>query len=124
DYGTGGKRDPFRLPPPPLPAKFALKAASKPSGPRIDLPPGPAGLLIGQLRLQGIVTENASHRMIAVVTNDTNRAYFLQPNEPVFDGVVTQITPDAIYFRQRLQGAHGSVSFREVVMRLTPRKSQ
>ncbi len=119
-----GKRDPFRLPPPPPPPGAVPKAVSKPSGPRIDLPPGPGGLLIDQLRLQGIVAENATHRMIAIVTSDTNRAYFLRLNEPVFDGVVTQITPDAIHFRQRLQGAHGSVSFREVVKRLSPRKSQ
>src|SRR5487761_38643 len=129
-FGSGpmpkltGKRDPFRLPPPPPPPGTRSKLALKPSGPKVDLPPGPGGLLIDQLRLQGIVSENASHRTIAIVTNDnTNRAYFLRPNELVFDGVVSQITPEAIYFRQRLRDAHGRESFREVEKQLIPRKS-
>lgn len=118
-----GKRDPFRLPSPLPPPGKTSRLALKP-GSGVDLPPGAAGLLIDQLRLQGTVSEDAGHRMIAIVTNDTNRSYFLQPDEAVFDGVVTKIAPDTICFRQRLKGTHGGQSFREVVKRLSPRESQ
>ncbi|MGH9437694.1 MAG: hypothetical protein ACRD22_07310 [Terriglobia bacterium] len=124
DSNGASKRDPFRLPPPPSPGGAKSKLALARGRATIALPPGPAGLLIDQLRLQGTVSADAGHRMIAIVTNDTDVAYFLRPDEAVFDGVVTQITPGAVYFRQRLQDAHGQESFREVVKRLIPRKSQ
>ncbi len=127
-YETGlelklsGKRDPFRLPPPPGPASRKLKPAG--GAAKTSLPPGPAGLLIDQLTVQGIVSQDAGRRMTAVVTNGTDVAYFLRPDEAVFDGVVTQITPGAVYFRQRSEGAHGTETLRQVVKRLIPRKSQ
>jgi hypothetical protein len=56
--------------------------------------------------------------MIAVVTNATNRAYFLHENDAVFNGVVTRISPDAIYFKENTLDANGRLATREVVRRL------
>jgi len=109
-----GKRDPFKLPPAP---------SNKPSGESIPesaaaLPPGTRGLIISQLRLEGIVRQNTSNKMLAVVTNETKRAYFLTENEAVYNGVVSKITPDSVYFNENVLDQNGRVSTREVVKRL------
>lgn len=106
-----GKRDPFKLPPPPR--KGGERGALV--GP---LPPGSRGLVIGQLRLKGIVREDADNNMIAVVMNGTNLAYFLRVHEEVYNGVVTKITPDAIYFAENSSRAGGRGGPREVVLKL------
>jgi hypothetical protein len=106
-----GKRDPFKVPPPP-------KIGG--SGDEIDgpLPPGVRGLVIGQLRLKGIVRDEETKTMIGVVTNRVNLAYFLHIHEDVYNGVVSRITPDAIYFQQKRPDSGGRIDAREVVLRL------
>lgn len=106
-----GKRDPFKVPPPPK----VGGGAGDPDGP---LPPGVRGLVIGHLRLEGIVREEDTHTMIAVVANRENLAYFLRLHEDVYNGVVSRITRDAIYFQQKRRDAGGRVEAREVVLRL------
>lgn len=110
-HALAGKRDPFKLPPPP-------KIGGGPGGVHGPLPPGVRGLVIGQLSLKGIVREDASHTMIAVVMNGTNLAYFLHVHQEVYNGVVTKITPDAIYFLEKSPGAGGRSEAREVVLKL------
>jgi hypothetical protein len=110
-----GKRDPFKLP--------EVPTARSGGTPVIDttgraLPPGVRGLLISQLKLEGVVREQAANKMIAVVTNETKRAYFLTENESVYNGTVTRITPDAVYFKENLMDANGQVRTEEVVKRL------
>ncbi len=106
-----GKRDPFKIPPPP-----SLNGGRDDMN--VSLPPGVRGLVIGQLRLKGIVREDASNTMIAVVTNRANLAYFLHVREEVYNGVVSRITPDAIYFQQKRLDSGGRVDAREVVLKL------
>lgn len=109
-----GGRDPFRaVEPPPL-----VRADARPQGP---LPPGAAGLLIRDLKLEGVVREEATQTMIAVVTNATNIAYFLREHDQVYDGSVSRITSNAVYFTENYHDAEGGAPrFREVVMRLGP----
>lgn len=83
-----------------------------------SLPPGARGLVIGQLRLEGIVRDDESGSMIAVVANRSKLAYFLHLNEDVYNGVVSRITADAIYFQQKPPGSGGRLEAREVVLRL------
>lgn len=113
-----GRRDPFRLPQPPPPNLRRDIAAEKARLSALVLPPGPRGLVIAQLRLEGIVSEKATHQMIAVVTNSTNRAYFLRENEELYDGVVSRITPSAIYFKERARNSYGEAT--EIVKTLNP----
>jgi dUTPase len=82
------------------------------------LPPGKRGLLVSQLRLEGVVRQSGDKPMIAVVTNRTNRAYFLRENDEVYNGVVSKITPDSIYFTEKVRTADGQTGTREVVKRL------
>ncbi|MGH9326503.1 MAG: hypothetical protein ACRD2B_07440 [Terriglobia bacterium] len=112
------RRDPFRVPPPPVPSRRRDARGGKEFVNSVNLPPGPRGLVIAQLRLEGIVSENATHQMIAVVTNSTDRAYFLRVNEQLYDGVVSRITPSAIYFRERARNSYGIGA--EVVKTLRP----
>jgi hypothetical protein len=111
----GSRRDPFRLPRPAAPGAVAGGRGSRLPA---YLPPGNQGLLINELILEGVLSENSGQTMIAIVTNDTHRAYFLRQNEAVYDGTVARITPGAIYFRQRLANLRGGSSFRYVVKRL------
>ncbi len=106
-----GKRDPFKLPPPPSP-KGEGRGITGP------LPPGLRGLIIGELDLEGIVRMDTSNKMIAVVSNYTKRAYFLRENDVLYNGIVSKITPDAVYFKENVLDQFGRVSTRNVVKRL------
>jgi hypothetical protein len=111
-----GKRDPFQLP--AVPSGNGNPQGVMNSAPGGALPPGVRGLLISQLRLEGVVREQAANKMIAVVTNETRRAYFLTENEAVYNGVVSKITPDAVYFKENVLDANGRLTTREVMKRL------
>jgi hypothetical protein len=113
---TGKLRDPFKAPEPP-PSASAKK--SKVSHIPSVLPPGTRGLLIDRLVLEGVVDKKPDNTMIAVVTNKSNRAYFLRVNAQVFDGIVTLITPTAIYFRQHYFTADDKSEWRTVEKRLS-----
>ncbi len=108
-----GRRDPFKLPPPPGPGGPEEEGITGP------LPPGKRGLVIGRLRLEGIVRLDTTNEMIAVVDTRANRAYFLREGDAVFNGVVSKITPDSVYFQENVLDQQGRVRTREVVKRLS-----
>lgn len=112
---AAGKRDPFKIPLAPTGKVGGEFIDSAPGG---ALPPGVRGLLISQLRLEGVVREQTANKMIAVVTNETRRAYFLHESDSVYNGVVSKITPDAIYFTENVLDGNGRVTTREVMKRL------
>ena len=114
-----GRRDPFKLPPPP--GKGGSQEGDGITGP---LPPGKRCLVIGRLRLEGIVRLDTTNELIAVVDTSANRAYFLRENDAVFNGVVTKITPDSVYFRENALDQQGRVQTREVVKRLSQRPGE
>ncbi len=110
-------RDPFKLPPKPT------EGGPSSTEPEIvgPLPPGSRGLIISQLKLEGIVRQGTSNpKMIAVLANPANRAYFLHENDPLYNGVITKITPDSVYFREDVKDASGKTTSREVVKKLAP----
>ncbi|HET9178951.1 MAG TPA: hypothetical protein VFQ24_11400 [Terriglobia bacterium] len=108
---VAGKRDPFEAPPPP-------NADGGRDGPYGPLPAGIRGLVIGQLRLEGIVRDEESGMMIAVVTNQSNLAYFLHLHQEVYNGVVSRITPEAIFFQQKSLDPGDRLEARQVILRL------
>jgi hypothetical protein len=110
---TSHLRDPFRAPEEVKPSSTRLDPqAAKPR------PPGVRGLLVDQLRLQGVVREDASHRMLAMVAGPSNLSYFVHEGDQLYDGQVSRITPDAVYI-QRTGSAPGRGS-REIALRLGP----
>ena len=115
--GKWALRDPFKLPPPPRPEQ---EEKDDPNPLPANRPPGSRGLLVEQLKLKGVVRDSATQKMIAVVTAPNNRAYFLREGEAVYDGVVSKITPDAVYFKGNIFNSKREVHFREVVKILSP----
>lgn len=109
-------RDPFKLPPPPAP-RSKLDASTRLLGNR---PPGIRGLVVSGLKLEGLVSQNSGREMIAVVTNNTGRAYFLRANQQLYDGAVMRITRQAVYFTERQPDAQGRMAVRTVVRWLNP----
>jgi len=111
-----GKRDPFKMPEFGT-GKEGAGSVANAAAPGV-LPAAERGLVISQLMLEGVVREQTENKMIAVVTNETKRAYFLHENQSVYNGVVSKITPDAVYFTENVLDANGRVTTREVVKRL------
>jgi hypothetical protein len=107
-----GRRDPFKVP-----VEMSEMTGETMVGP---LPPGNRGLIISQLQLEGIVRLDSTNAMIAVVTNVRKLAYFLKENDAVYNGVVSKITPDAVYFKENHLDQTGRVTTVDVVKRLSP----
>ena len=108
---AAGRRDPFKVWVPPSPVS---RLAPEPG----TVPAGTRGLVISGLRLEGTVREEAGNAIIAVVTNYTKRAYFLRVNDAVYNGVVSKITPEAVYFKENTLDSRGRVTTREVEIKL------
>jgi Tfp pilus assembly protein PilP len=99
-----GKRDPFFSP---------VVQASSGSG----CSTGKKCLEIGQINVRGVVKSESG--FIAVVTNSLNKAYFLRPNDPVFNGYVVRITGDTVVFQETIQDKLGKPMTREVTKKIT-----
>ena len=110
---SASKRDPFQ----PL----ISREASGKTVPE-NLPPGPGGLVISTLRVDGIV--RAPSGMIAVVTNPQNRVYFIREGANLYDGTVERITLDGVMFRERGKDPFGKAIDRQVMKRLYPRAGE
>ncbi len=108
--------------PPPLPPISARRDPFRnpllSSGVAVNLPPGKAGLIITQLRVDGLV--RAPNGMIAVVSNTAKRTYFLREGDQLYDGFVQKITSDGVTFQQSTKDVFGRAITREVVKRLYP----
>lgn len=99
-----GKRDPFVSP-----------VQTQTNGP-INCGTGKRCLVLDQTKLEGIV--KAPNGMIAVVSNNANKAYFLRENDPVYNGYVMRITPDSVVFQETITDRLGKKSTREVVKKV------
>jgi|SRR5579864_433680 len=83
-----------------------------------NLPPGKAGLVVGTLRIDGIV--GGAHGMIAIVSNPQQRVYFLREGDKLYDGSVQHITLEAVSFQEVGKDAFGKPLERQVTKRLYP----
>ena len=111
---AAGRRDPFKA----FVVPSAVVSRSLPAAGA--LPAGTRGLVISSLQLQGVVRQEPANNMIAVVTNSTKRAYFLRVNDTVYNGVVSKITPEAIYFTENTLDSRGQAATHEVEIKLGP----
>ena len=82
-----------------------------------QLPPGKAGLVVGQLQVQG-TARSIDGTWIAVVDNNTGIAYFLREGDKLYNGTVSKINPDNVVFMEETTDARGQKSTREVVKRI------
>jgi hypothetical protein len=106
---AGGRRDPFR----PLVIRGANDQLP------VCTAPGKGQLVVGQVTLQGIV-RGLTGQWIAVVDNNTNRAYFLYVGDALCNGTVSRITADTLVIEERVTDQAGRVRTREVVKQLSP----
>lgn len=104
----GGRRDPFR----------SLLARTDEASAAQALPPGKRGLMIGQIRVDGIV-RGPSDRIAVVTVPNRNRAYFLREQDELFNGYVAEIQEDVVIFKERTTDAFGKPYEREVVKQIT-----
>ena len=101
-YDPQGRRDPFRS---------LVGPTQKIS--RENAPPGPAGFLIDELDLQGIITSKGG--LVAMVQGPDNNGYLLRPGDKVFDGLVVRVTANSVVFRQEVNDPTRIERYREVV---------
>ncbi len=98
------KRDPFQ----------PLVSNTKPShGP---LPPGKAGLIIGTVHVDGTV--KSASGMMAVVSNEERRVYFIREGDKLYDGDVEKIGLDGVTFKENSKDAFGKPVERMVTKRI------
>jgi Tfp pilus assembly protein PilP len=98
------KRDPFQ----------PLVSDTKPShGP---LPPGKAGLIIGTVHVDGTVKSPSG--MMAVVSNEERRVYFIREGDKLYDGDVEKIGLDGVTFKENSKDAFGKPVERMVTKRI------
>ncbi len=114
-----GRRDPFKLPEYGTGGRVAdSEGGMEALPPGGVLPAGKRGLIVSQLKLEGVVRQQTANKMTALVVDHRNLAYFLHENDSVYNGVVSKITPDSIYFKENVLDSKGHVTTREVVRRL------
>jgi len=104
---SSAKRDPFVNP-----VRQQVDSAPPPQ----SLPPGIAGLLIGQANLVGVLKTSAG--MKAMVVAPGGRTFFLKENDKVYNGRVTKITADSLVFEESVLDPLGQTVKREFVKKL------
>lgn len=105
---ASGRRDPFVNP--------IRQTSADSAPPPTSLPPGIAGLLIGQANLVGVLKTNTG--MKAMVVASGNRTFFLKENDKVYNGRVVKITADSLVFEESVLDPLGQTVKREVVKKL------
>ena len=107
-YDPQGRRDPFQSLIGPAP-KLA-------PGQR---PEGVPGLLIDEIKLEGIV-RTRQQGLIAMVAGPDNKSYIIHVGDKALDGEVIRITPTSVVFRQEVNDPTRIERFREVVKDISP----
>ncbi len=110
-YDPQGRRDPFQSLVGPVPK---LQPGQR--------PPGAAGFLIDEMKLQGVV--QTKQGPVGMVGGPDNKGYLLRVGDKVLDGEVIRITPSSVVFRQEVNDPTRIERYREVVKDLSPPSQQ
>ncbi len=102
-YDPAGRRDPFRS------LLEGMQEEERPG----QRPPGLAGMMIEELKLEGIVQTSAG--ILAFVQGRDNLSYILRPGTELYNGSVKEIDPDKVVFRQQVNDPKALKPYREVV---------
>jgi hypothetical protein len=109
-YDPAGRRDPF--------VSLTARGGELPS-PGGARPTGPAGLLVSEITLKGVL-KSPRGGFIALVQAPDNRTYIVHSGDKVFDGTVKAITQDAVVFSQDVNDPLSLVKQREVRKAIRP----
>lgn len=106
-YDPQGRRDPFR--------SLVGPAPKIQQGVR---PPGTAGFLIDEMKLQGVI--KTKQGPVGMVNGPDNKGYLVHVGDKVLDGEVIRVTPSSVVFRQEVNDPTRIERYREVVKDLSP----
>jgi len=106
-YDPQGRRDPFRSLIGPAPK---LQQGVRPAG--------PAGFLIDEMKLQGVI--KTKQGPVGMINGPDNKGYLVHVGDKVLDGEVIRVTPSSVVFRQEVNDPTRIERYREVVKDLSP----
>jgi len=104
-YDPAGRRDPFRS---------LLDGLDAPDEEGVKVrPPGLPGMLIEELRLEGIIETPGG--ILAFVVGRDNLSYIIRPGTILYNGEVQDILSDRVVFRQQADDPKQMRPYQEVV---------
>jgi Tfp pilus assembly protein PilP len=108
-YDPAGRRDPFR----------SLLDALTPSDEEAikERPPGLPGMLVEELRVEGII--QTPDGILAIAQGRDNLAYIIRPGTKLYNGEVKEILPNKVIFRQQVNDPKQTRPFEEVVREIS-----
>ncbi len=107
-YDPAGRRDPFRS----LLAGFE----DVEEGTVTARPPGLPGMLVDELRLEGIIDTPSG--ILAFVEGRDNLSYIIRPGTKLYDGEVKEIHPKKVIFKRQVNDPKQVRPYEEVVKEL------
>ena len=107
EYDPAGRRDPFRS---------LLGGFEDVEGEEVR-PPGLPGMLIEELRLEGIIQTPSG--ILAFVQGRDRTSYIIRPGTKLYNGEVMEIQPKKVIFRQQGSDPKQLKPYEEVVRELT-----
>lgn len=110
DPVAAGRRDPF--------APLLTLAGQSKQAKKVVRPPGKAGLMIGEIDVQGTV--RGPRGAVAVVSSPDGHVYFLRPGDRLFDGTVARIDLNDVVFIEHAHDAFGRAFNRRVTLTVKP----
>lgn len=108
-YEPGARRDPFRS---------LLQRRDTVDRPQ-ERPEGLPGLLIDELRVQGIFMLPEGP-VAQVMSSRQETSFLIRPGDELWDGDVEKITLDEVIFKQEVNDPTALKPFREIVKKLDP----
>jgi Tfp pilus assembly protein PilP len=104
-YDPAGRRDPFR--------SLLEGFEEEEEGPARARPPGLPGMMIEELKLEGIIETPSG--ILAFVLGRDNVSYIIRPGTKLFNGEVGEIQPKKVVFRQDVNDPNRRKQYEEVV---------
>jgi hypothetical protein len=108
-YDPAGRRDPFR--------SLLEGFEDLEEGPAKARPPGLPGMMIGELRLEGIIETPSG--ILAFVLGRDNVSYIIRPGTKLYDGEVVEIQRKKVVFRRDVNDPNRRKQYEEVVREIT-----
>jgi hypothetical protein len=109
NYDPAGRRDPFR--------SLLDGFEEEEEGPEKVRPPGLPGMLVEELRLEGIIETPSG--ILAFVLGRDNVSYIIRPGTKLYTGEVAEIQPKKVVFRQNVNDPKRLKPYDEVVREIT-----
>jgi hypothetical protein len=102
-YDPAGRRDPF----------ISLLEGKKMEEEEKPRPPGLPGMMIEELRLEGII--QTATGILAFVQGRDNLSYIIRPGTKLYNGEVVEILPKKVIFKQQVNDPKQLSPYQEVV---------